>query len=188
MSHAVQLFDNSGSRARAVATFVRDGLAAGDRVVIAMRAEAWAATAAVLAHQGVPPDDAIAAGTLVVIDAKTMVQGLTRDGAPDALFLERTIGELVGQHSSDGRRLRMYGEMVDVLVARGDFDTAQRLEQAGNAVRTRVPFKILCGYSAAHFTDPGRGDALRAIRRIHTHVHLDPEDKVATHLMQAASS
>jgi hypothetical protein len=191
--HAVQLFDSAVSRSRAVAAFVRDGIAAGDRVVVMTRMEDWTAAGERLLKQGVAPEDAMAAGRLVLMDAEVMLAMLFEHGAPDQSALDAALRELVRMHTADGLALRFYGDMVDLLAARGDFATAQRFEQAGNAAQTSARVNIFCGYTAPHFTAPhlsdARGlDALRAIRRLHTHVHLEPADVLSTQLMHAAGA
>jgi hypothetical protein len=186
--HAVQLFDSDLSRARAVARFVRDGIADGERVLVVTRLEDWTVTGERLLKQGVAPGDAIAAGRLVLVDADALIAGLFARGAPDQATLDAAIRDLVTQHTADGLPLRVYGDMVDVLAARGDFVTAQRLEQSGNAVQASAPVQIFCGYAAAHFPDARALGALRAIRRLHTHTHLEPSDVLSTQLMHAAGA
>jgi hypothetical protein len=181
----VQLFDGDASRARAVADFIRDGLLTGERVVVVMRLDKWTGTAAALG-----PDiglrEAIASGRLTVLDAHDTLERLLRDGTPDAERFNDVIGSLVAAEVPGTRGLRAYGEMVDVLAADGDFHGARQLEALWNDLRARIPFALFCGYSSVHFPDARGGEALRAIRRLHTHAHLDADDVLGTRLMADA--
>jgi hypothetical protein len=138
--HALQLFDSAVSRARALAAFVRDGLAAGDRVLVMTRLEDWTPAGERLLKQGVAPEDAIASGRLVLTDAEAMLAQMFERGTP------------------------------------------------GNAVQAAAKVNILCGYAASHFPDAEALGTLRAIRRLHTHVHLEPADVLSTQLLRAAGA
>ena len=185
MPHAVQLFDADASRARAVASFVREGLQSRERVVVVMRAQAWTLAAVSLAND-VALSDAIDAGRLTVLDADATLERLMRDGALDPVVFAEMVGPLVAAEVPGTRGLRIYGEMVDLLAAGGDFAAAQQLESLWNDLRSRTPFKLFCGYSSMHFPGSDGREALRAIRRLHTHTHLSAQDVIGMHLMESA--
>jgi hypothetical protein len=186
VSHAVQLFDSTSSRALAVASFVRDGLRAGDRIVVITRPAAWDMAASNLTSMGVSIDEAIASGRLTVMDAEALLQLLMRDGALSQERFDELVGGLVSQQTAGGHRLRLYGDMVDLLASEGHFEAARRLEAMGNQLP--APVMLFCGYSSACFSAPQAAGALRAIRRLHTHVHLHPADVLGTSLLEAAGS
>ena len=186
MSHAVQLFDTTSSRALAVASFVRDGLRAGDRAVVITRPDVWDMAASNLTRMDVSIDEAIGSGRLTVLDAEASLQLLMRDGTLRQERFDEMLGRLVSQQTAGGQRLRLYGDMVDLLASEGHFDAARRLEAMGNQLP--APVMLFCGYSSACFSAPQAAGALRAIRRLHTHVHLGPADTLGTSLLEAAGS
>jgi hypothetical protein len=185
MPHAVQLFDGDATRVRAVAAFVREGLVSDERVVVVMRLASWTATAAEL-ERDLDLRRATESGRLTVLDSDSTLERLLRDGKPDAEHFDAVIGSLVAANVPGIRGLRAYGEMVDLLAAERDFAGAQRLEALWNDLRARTPFSLFCGYSSMHFPGVRDREALRAIRRLHTHTHLHPGDIIGTHLMEAA--
>ena len=179
--HLLQLFDSESSRADAVAEFVRDGLAAGDALLLVVAPEHWKRIAAQL--PGAEIDAAIADGRLTVREAAATLRAFMHRGVPDAERFEASVGTLVRHVSSRGRRLRVYGEMVDVLATEGDFDAAGELETLWNQLAARHPFTLLCGYSAVSFGDPRSARALRDLCSAHSHVLSSPEDMLGSFLL-----
>ena len=60
--------------------------------------------------------------------------------------------------------MRIYGEMVNLLAARGDLRGALALEKAWNRAPSGAPVALLCGYSSSHFGDPATGRAARHLQ------------------------
>ena len=183
--HLVQLFDDSDSRAAAVARFVSDGLRQGDSLVVVMTADNWNEAAARLKANGAALERATESGQLLVHDAATALTSIMCHGKPLRDLFARTIGTLVSQLNSQDRHLRIYGEIVDLLAAEGNYRSAQLLEELWNELGERESFTLFCGYSAVNFGDPDTGDALRQICRCHSHVLANPRDVLGTFLLHA---
>jgi hypothetical protein len=177
----VQLFDSASTRASTVAAFFRDGLAAGDTVLLVMTAGHWNDVAACL--EDVDVAAASGSGQLLVRDAARTLGQFMRRGHPDAGRFDGTVGALLGDLAARGRPLRIYGEMVDLLAVRGDFDSAESLEHLWNDLVSRHGFTLFCGYSAVSFGDPRSAAALRRICEAHTHVHSRGDDVLAPFLL-----
>jgi hypothetical protein len=167
-THLMQLFDSDLSLADNVAHFVGQGLARDEQVLVVMSGERWNAVAIRLALLGCPVDDALRFGQLVVRDA-------------DEFFA--TVGSLIEAQSACGRPLRVYGEMVDVLIAQGHYAAALELEELWNGLADQHPFTLLCGYTSGHFGDPHSAADLRRICAAHGSIAVDPEDVLASFLV-----
>ena len=185
LPHSVQLFDSPDSAAAALAAFVKDGLVAGERILLVTRLENWNRAAVELARDQVPLSDAIQSGRLTVCDSAHTLEALLDDGMPSSERFDRAVGSLVAR-LADGAPLRAYGDMVDLLAAEGGFAAAARLEQLWNDLRQRIPFTLFCGYSSAHFADADTSDSLRRIRHLHSHEACAPDDFMANQLMETA--
>jgi hypothetical protein len=181
--HSVQLFDSDDSAAEALTRFVRDGLDASDTMLIVARGDDWTRAAVALASSGMPLAASIDSGQLMVRDSATVLNTLLVDGSPSAARFERSVGDVVRRCGARGQRLRVYGDMVDLLAAEGDFGAAERLEELWNDLGTRIPFTLFCGYSSSHFCDAMSSEALGRIRQLHSHEHCAPDDFVAQALM-----
>lgn len=178
--HVARFFDTETSRTGAVLAYVVDALQSGDCVLVVSTAGHWQAIAQRLAARG---GAAAGAGRLSVLDAETLLDQLLVDGEIDAVRFDQTVGSLVRQMTAGGVRLRVYGEMVDLLAEAGSFAAAERLEWLWNRLAASVAFTLLCGYSAVHFGHPRTAAALRRICDCHTRVHAEPDDELAAWLL-----
>jgi hypothetical protein len=186
--HSCQLFDSPASVAASVGAFFRDGLEAGDNLLAVMCPENWASTVRLLRGQGVNPSAVLASGQLTVLDAVTTLATFRRGGQIDPQLFETSIGGLVRTLAAGDRRLRVYGEMVDVLAMEGDFGASLHLEALWNELMAAVPFDLLCGYSAVNFGNPRSADALRLICAAHGQLRTNPRDLLATFLLRTAAA
>jgi hypothetical protein len=180
--HLVQLFDDSSSLVETVNGFVVEGLTAGNTVLVVSTREHRRALEGRLAHDGVPVRACLESGQLTSLDAADTLKQLVTAGRPHPRLFERVVGELVHDLAQRGRPLKIYGEMVDLLAAEGDFRGAQELEDLWNQLGERESFTLLCGYHASHFGDERTADSLRAICGAHSRVRTDPRDMLAAFL------
>src|SRR5688572_27634820 len=82
--HIVQFFDSDESRAECVAQFLADGYRLGEPAIVVAKASNWYRVVEQLKTLGVPVQDAIADGTIVVKDAVDTLRSVSRNGIPDA--------------------------------------------------------------------------------------------------------
>lgn len=184
--HSVQLFDQPESLASTVAAYFLEGWQAGDTLLAVATAAHWAAIRDRLTAAGVPVAHAIASGRLIVRDARETLDAMRRHERLDPVRFHGTIGQLVRALVARGPRVRIFGEMVDLLAAAGRFGCAEQLETWWNGLAARRPFTLLCGYSAVTFGDPLSVDALRRICQAHQRVHADPDDLLGSFLVTRA--
>ena len=184
----MQLFDSRDSVADAVSGFIAEGVEAGDVVLAVMRRETWESTARRLRERGVDPAVATASGGLTVLDAAATLETFLVNGRIDQKLFEDSVGTLVWALASSDRRLRIYGEMVDVLASTGDFRIALQLEARWNDVQAETPVTLFCGYSAENFGNPKLSETLQLTCLAHSHIRANPRDPLATFLLESASS
>jgi hypothetical protein len=186
-NHAVQLFDTPESRGDAVFAFVRDGLLAGDTVLVVVTTSQLAPLIRRCRENGIDLNAARAASWITLLDANETLASILRRERPEWNAFERSIGTLVRQLAARGGRLRIYGEMVDILARPGEFDAAAELEAFWNRLQERHAFTLFCGYSAEHFGNPKDRVALRHICELHSHVQSDPRDVLGNFLLKNPS-
>ena len=182
-AHTVQLFDTVESQLEAVFRFVCEGLACEDTVLLVMTGTHWHALDARLRTAGISSAAAIHSGHLVVRDAAETLHLFLDEGSPDGAKFDETVGGLVRGVTPNDGSLRIFGEMVDLLAAEGNFTAAHALELLWNDLGSRTPFLLFCGYTAVHFGDPTAADALRGICESHSHVWSNPRDLLASFLI-----
>jgi len=181
--HALRLFDDPDSLADGVADFLYEGFLRGDAVLVVMRPELWNLTAAHLRRDCVPLRELIAKGQLSVLDSDRTLARFTCHGTPDPVLFDAVVGDFVRQLRATHRRVRIYGDMVDILAGDGDFENARRLEALWNRLQEQETFALLCGYLAPHFADARGSAALEAICGSHSQVEAGARDTLSPYLL-----
>jgi len=176
--HVVQLFDEPASLAAGVSAYLLDAYARGDNLLVVARPSNWALISVALEVHRCPVTDLLEAGRLLVLDAATTMATFMVHGDPDAKRFDSNIGSLVKQLcDTSPAGLTVYGEMVDILVAQGNYVGAERLEDLWNSLSERCSFRLLCGYSSTHFADGRASVHLHQICGAHSRrarYHFDP--------------
>lgn len=166
--HVAQFYEDEATLADRVASFLTAGAAAGERLLMLLtprrrrdvleRLEAW----------GLDTAAAEASGQLVMRDAESLLEAIMDGDMPDeTLFHRHVLAEL---ETVSPRPTRAFGELVDVLCARGLPRAAVRLESLWHAACQRLPLTLLCGYSLDHFREPGGSEAFAAVCDHHSRV------------------
>jgi hypothetical protein len=182
--HFLQLFDGPDSLGDAVAAFVHQGLLNDETALLALTPEHWLAIEQRLRAAGVDVDRALAGGELIVRDAARTLRLFERRGRLDSHLFDASIGAQVRDLVAHGNRVRVYGEIVDLLAVQGNFAGAQLLENLWNELHARTPFTLFCGYSSENFGDPLTAGSLRSICRSHSHVRSNPNDLLGSFLLR----
>jgi len=180
--HHLQLFDSSKSLAETVGGFLAAGFARGEAVLIAATPQHRELLARRLEVLGVSVREAIVANRLVMLDAAQTLDKFMRQDTPNAIAFDEVVGTVVAQLAAD-RRVCIYGEMVDVLAARGKYKAAHQVEELWNALGRRESFTLFCGYASGHFGDPKTAPMLNAICAAHSHLHRKKDDLLAEFLL-----
>ena len=135
-----------------------------------------------LEEAGLNIREATMASRLVMLDAAQTLDKFMRQNAPNRIAFDEVVGTMVARLAEQGR-VCIYGEMVDVLAARGQYKAAYQLEVLWNALGKREPFTLFCGYASGHFGDPKAASALGAICEAHSHLHRKKDDLLAEYLL-----
>ena len=180
--HTVQLFDSSKSMAETVSQFLINGLERGENALLVATPEHRELLTRRLDDSGWTVRTLIAANRMVVLDAAQTLTKFMRHDTPSPVAFDEVVGTLV-RRLADGKRLWIYGEMVDVLAARGNYAGAQQLELIWNMLGQRECFTLFCGYASGHFGDPRTARALAGICAAHGHVHRKSTDILAEFLL-----
>jgi hypothetical protein len=182
--HLLQLFDDGESLAEGVGDFLHEGWSRGETLLVVARPHAWSGISQRLIALGCDVSQAMASGRLVSLDAAATLASFSRTGVPREDLFEEHVGTLVRR--LNGRKsagLRIYGEMVDVLAAEGDFFAAEQVETLWNRLGTESPFTLLCGYASANFADERAATALHAICCAHSKTTVKPADLLGAWLL-----
>lgn len=162
--HAVRFFENDESAHCTITEYFSDDARPDDFCILISRVETFAGVRRVMAAN---PATGASADRIqfVAADESQLAQFLTGDvldrERAEAFFLE------VLAHvpkSSDSARVRLYGEMADVLCERGQPAIALQMEDVAGVLFAVEPrLSILCGYRIRHLTGDSGAGVLRAV-------------------------
>lgn len=169
-AHGVQIYSEPAELADSVAAYVAAGFERDDPAVLVVTPSNLELVRVRLESRGWDLREAETAGLLHVADAEQTLDDLTdAEGAVDRRF-EGVVEELLDRVERNGRRARVFGEMVDLLNRRGHLRTAIELEQRWNALAANRRFALLCGYQLDVFESDSQRETLPHICRTHSHV------------------
>jgi hypothetical protein len=180
--HHVELFDSSRSLAETVSAFLMAGFNRGEPLLIVATPEHRELLGRKLTDAGLNLREATAANRLVMLDAVKTLDKFMRQDVPSAIAFDEVVGSLVAR-LSNGNRVCIYGEMVDVLAARGNYKGAYRLEELWNDLGRRESYTLFCGYASGHFGDPKTTKMLADICAAHSQLHRKKDDLLAEFLL-----
>ena len=170
--HAVHFYESDAVLVEAVREFLVAGLEAGEPcIVIATEAHRQAFCLALASH-GVDVELARASGRLTLFDARETLEKIVVDGAPDTERFRREAIAIIEQTLEKNRssRVRLYGEMVDLLWRAGNRSAALQLEELWNDLARDYDYSLLCGYIFGNFYKASDAAHFERICRLHSHI------------------
>jgi len=167
MTHTVQFYETDEALYSLASAFIAEGLASGDRVVVVATEEHRREFAAKLRAKRIVYED----DRLLMLDAEQMLSSFMLGTMPDARRFNDNIGGALRKQLNGGdAKLRIYGEMVDVLWRDGNAEAALRLEDLWNDIEKEIPFSLLCAYSLDRFFGECEAAGFESICRRHDQV------------------
>src|SRR5216683_2653541 len=178
--HVVQFYEDDEFLIDAVAHFVAAGLAAGEPALIVATELHRDAFVQRLRRNGSNVDAAVASGQLIMLDAQQTLLRFMVGDQPDWARFRATIGPVLQgcRGTAGSARVRVFGEMVDLLWRAGNRAAAIRLEELWNDLARLQSFTLLCAYAMGNFFMPGDGELFDRVCNRHSHV-VPPGDGAA---------
>jgi signal transduction histidine kinase len=148
--HFVQFYEADAFLLDAVAQFIGTALTDGEAgIMIATKAHREGVIQR-LHTQGVDVGAACLSGQFTEIDAFGTLTRFMVDGAPDVARFNAVVGGIIARAVRDYPRVRIFGGMVALLAADGNFDATLRLEDLWNDLREKQSFTLFCAYPMDH--------------------------------------
>ena len=168
--HYVQFYEDDSFLFEAVADFLGAGLRAHEPAIVIATESHRAGIRRTLEARAIDVDRQIAGGHLTLLDAGATLSLFMRDGMPDRTLFRGAIGPVIDAGRRSGERVRVYGEMVDVLWHAGNSQAALRLEDLWNELAQTHAFALLCVYVMGNFYGASHWADVARICGAHTHV------------------
>ena len=168
--HFVQFYEADPSLTTRCVTFIGGGLAAGEAGIVVATPEHRDELERRLRATGIDLDAARAAGAYVALDADETLARIMVDGMPDPQRFAEVIGGELTRAARGGRGLRVFGEMVGLLLARGHASATIRLEELWNELRRTHAFRLFCAYPLDRLGDRGLAHPIAEVCARHSRV------------------
>lgn len=150
-SHFVQFYDNEFFLLDSITEFISGGLQDGDAcIVIGTESHRNGLAAKLMGHGLNVINDGLGDRYFAFDAQETLSRFVVNDEIVPELF-RKLVGDILTLAGKDGRRVRAFGEMVALLVGRGDFKAATQLEQLWNELGKKHEFSLFCAYSLSSF-------------------------------------
>jgi len=173
-SHTAQFYQDETALIEEVSRFIGSTLGAGDAAIVMATQAHRDAIAARLHASGLDLMQAFEAGRYVTLDAADLLTQVMAHGNVDRTSFERIVGDHVrrASHASSGKEqmVAIFGELVALLAADGNYEAAIDLEQCWNELARTHQFTLHCGYSMGVFKKAEDIEALLRICDAHTAV------------------
>ncbi|MGH2354012.1 MAG: MEDS domain-containing protein, partial [Chloroflexota bacterium] len=168
--HFVQFYEADGFLLDTVGDFIGAALRGGDiGIVIATEAHRTGIENRLQAA-GLDVAATRARGQYVSLNAAETLSRIMVDGAPDPARFAEAVGGPVARAATSGRRVRIFGELVALLVEEGNPAAAIRLEALWNHLQKAHDFSLMCGYPMDGFGGEALADFLGEVCAEHSRV------------------
>lgn len=167
-THFVHVFRQDEPLVAAVAHYVCEGLHAGETCIVCITAEHRCCLDGLLRAEGLDPTMLEAEYRYIPLDAdRTLASFYDPRTGINRMRFHRNIDQLLRQASARGQPVRIFGEMVILLLGQNRPDVAIELEELWNELSRQHNFSLLCTYPTSDFTRNPRYRQL--LRGVHSH-------------------
>ena len=170
--HIVQLYQDQDFLNCAVCRFVGAGLANGEGIILVSTLTHWNAFRPRLEAAGLDVRAARERGQLSVVDADELLPRFMRDAMPDSHVFNSVFEDVVRQARARGscQKVRVWGEMVDILWERGDVAASMNLEDLFDQLGKRTDIAIFCSFLMDNFSGDIHAHMLPRLGTNHSHL------------------
>jgi hypothetical protein len=167
--HLVQLYRAEAALVEAVSLYAGRGLGKGEAVILVATESHLEAIELRLRDSGFDVADLKAWGQLITMDAASLLSRFLASGQIDAARFRTILADVIAGTHRGGRfrRIRVYGEMVNLLW-RENHPATRQLEELWNAAIERHSISLLCGYHVG--MEEAEGAFPRDLRALHSHL------------------
>jgi signal transduction histidine kinase len=168
--HFVQFYEADAFLLNSLCEYTAAALKAGEAAIVVATGEHREGLEARLRNKGLEVTTAVECGQLVLRDAAETLSGFMVNGSPDPALFAEIIGDIIACAGEGRPRVRIYGEMVALLWAEGNYDGAIRLEELWNDLQNKHSFALFCAYPMDGFAGEGPGRGLPHVCTTHSRV------------------
>ena len=173
-THIVQFHANDKFLIDDISHMIGSALVLGDAAVVIAAGSRREQLENQLKTSGFDPELARNEGRYIVLDAEATLAEIYRNRKIDTRGFTALVGKAVVNAATNGRgdhpRVVIFGELVALLVAKGDFEAAIRMEQLWNELARKHSFSLRCAYPMDEFAGSKHTEAFLRICAEHSGV------------------
>lgn len=174
-SHLVKVCRDPEIKLEAVAHYVTEGLRNGEAVTVIARSRLRKSLKDYMGTLDFDTQSLLDQGQIKFFDAEFLLSSISLENEIDAEAFKKFIETPMSTIKSKYGKLRIYGEMVDILWQNDAHEMAIQLEDLWNDLFKTFEFSLLCTYSLNHIDPDAYEESLERICRCHTH-HIPLEN------------
>jgi PAS domain S-box-containing protein len=180
--HSVLFYEDDSNLLEDLSRFIGRAILAGDAALIITTKPHRDGLLANLNSRGLDLTRASHEGRFLALDAAETLTKFMLDGKPNPALFGEVAGDAITRLASttrgETRRVAIFGEMVALLLADGQFEAAIQLEQLWNQLGRTYSFQLRCAYPLNQFSTVEDGKKILEICAEHSHV--DPTERYTT--------
>jgi hypothetical protein len=171
--HIAQFYESDKALIESLARFVGSGLTDGESVIVIATPEHLRELGSNLAEKAADLQAAVEQDRYITLDAEIGLATFMVQNWPDDKRFSQFVEHLIRRAAVDSRRVRVFGEMVALLWARGQAAATVRLEHLWQQFCKTHSFSLYCAYPQAGFTKRSI-DSFAEICAAHTQLYSEP--------------
>jgi excisionase family DNA binding protein len=164
--HFVQFYERESTLISGVSHYVSAALTGADAAVVVATEPHRQVIMADLTRSGIDVEQALDEGRFQALDAAQTLGTFMVDESPDGERFFEVVGAALDRAVASCRRVRVFGEMVALLVEAGNYSGAVELEALWNDLQEHRPFTLYCAYPIAEF---GSANLASTMERVTAH-------------------
>jgi signal transduction histidine kinase len=174
VGHIVHFYSEEQNLLSELARFIGTALGAGDSAVVIATEPHLLALEERLAARALDLENSRRQGRYVALPAHDLLSRMLANGHPDADRFNQLIGTAIARAKAAAdppkSRVAVFGEMVALLWAQGQFEAAIAVEKLWNDLAKTHDFCLRCGYPMRFFAKPDDAQRLADVCLQHTAV------------------
>jgi len=151
--HLVQFYDHEGMLMACLLEYVSTGLRQGATCMVVATPKVLISLQKNLRAQGINVAEALATGLYQAYDAEELLTQLMDGRSVSDDKFRQEVGTLVTANTAQGQTLRVYCEMVGLLLREQNSKAALQAEREWDKLIAEQPFSLYCAYPMS--TEPG---------------------------------
>ena len=155
--HIIQVYDSEFTFMDSLECFATCGLRGGEAVVLFATPRHLQDLQIRLHSSHLQLDRASWQDRYIPVVANEVLGKFMVDGWPDERMFKSVVGEFLDRAQDGGREVRVFGEIVGLLMANGETEATMRVEQLWNEICRERKLTLFCAYPRACFPTDSSG-------------------------------